>query len=216
MKNRKLNIYHSELVAVTLALLAFLSPSIGLTADYPPPGDYQRGAKTWANNCARCHNIRDPRDLRDDQWITSVFHMRIRAGLTGQQTRDILTFLQKANDQTSATSALTTASATKVVADSSKVSSGSSIAIGKKVYNQTCIACHGADGTGSLPGAPDLTQTDGPLAKSDDTLFKHIIEGFQTPGSPMAMPAKGGNADLNQDEIRSVLGYIRKTFGEGN
>lgn len=221
MKNRKLNIHYSELVAVTFSLLAFLSPSIGITADYPPPGDYQRGAKTWANNCARCHNIRDPRDLRDDQWITSVFHMRLRAGLTGQQARDILTFLQKANDQTSTTSTdtsseLTTASATKVAADSSKGLSGSSIAVGKKVYNQTCIACHGADGTGSLPGTPDFTQTDGPLAKSNDTLFKHIIEGFQSPGSPMAMPAKGGNADLSPDEIRSVLGYMRKTFGKGN
>ncbi|MFH1820201.1 MAG: cytochrome c, partial [Pseudomonadota bacterium] len=28
---------------------------------------------------------------------------------------------------------------------------------GQAVYNGTCIACHGSDGTGSLPGVPDLT-----------------------------------------------------------
>ena len=36
--------------------------------------------------------------VRDDFWEPSVLHMRLRAGLTGQETRDILTFLQKAND----------------------------------------------------------------------------------------------------------------------
>ena len=41
--------------------------------------------------------MRSPTDLRDDQWITTVFHMRVRAGLTGQEARDILTFLQGSN-----------------------------------------------------------------------------------------------------------------------
>lgn len=66
-------------------------------ADYPPPGDVSRGAQAWVDNCMRCHNSRDPRELRDDQWITTVFHMRVRAGLTGQEARDILTFLQESN-----------------------------------------------------------------------------------------------------------------------
>jgi|TARA_Y100000780_G_C13401159_1_gene308103 cytochrome c1 len=42
--------------------------------------------------------MRDPAEFRDDFWEPSVLHMRLRAGLTGQETRDILTFLQKAND----------------------------------------------------------------------------------------------------------------------
>ena len=60
-------------------------------------GDFIRGAQAWANHCTRCHNIRDPKELRDDQWKVVVSHMRIRAGLTGQQTRDILKFLQESN-----------------------------------------------------------------------------------------------------------------------
>jgi hypothetical protein len=58
-------------------------------------GDFIRGARSWANNCFRCHNMRDPKELRDDQWKLVVSHMRIRAGLTGQQARDILKFLQE-------------------------------------------------------------------------------------------------------------------------
>lgn len=66
-------------------------------ADKDKTGDVARGATAWVQNCVRCHNVRDPKELRDDQWITTTFHMRIRAGLTGQQTRDIITYLQASN-----------------------------------------------------------------------------------------------------------------------
>lgn len=61
------------------------------------PMAFARGAQSWANNCGRCHNIRDPKDFRDDQWKVIMTHMRLRAGLTGQETRDILLFLQRSN-----------------------------------------------------------------------------------------------------------------------
>jgi len=60
-------------------------------------GAFSRGAKAWADNCGRCHNIRNPKDFRDDQWKVIVSHMRVRAGLTGQDARDILKFLQGSN-----------------------------------------------------------------------------------------------------------------------
>lgn len=60
-------------------------------------GDLGRGVKAWADNCTRCHNTRDPKELRDDQWRSTVYHMRVRANLTGQETRDILKFLQESN-----------------------------------------------------------------------------------------------------------------------
>lgn len=59
--------------------------------------NFARGAKLWANRCASCHNMRDPKDLTDNQWKTVMTHMQIRAGLTGQDARDILEFLQKSN-----------------------------------------------------------------------------------------------------------------------
>ena len=60
-------------------------------------GDLARGAGLWTQNCARCHNMRDPKEFRDDLWKPIVTHMRIRAGLTGQDARDILVFLQASN-----------------------------------------------------------------------------------------------------------------------
>lgn len=60
-------------------------------------GDFLKGAQLWANNCARCHNYRSPKDYRDELWKPVLYHMRLRAGLTGQETLDILEFLQKSN-----------------------------------------------------------------------------------------------------------------------
>ncbi len=60
-------------------------------------GDFARGAKLWADRCGSCHNIRDPKDLTDSEWEATITHMRIRAGLSGQDARDILAFLQKSN-----------------------------------------------------------------------------------------------------------------------
>ena len=80
------------------AVIGLVSMSMGsLAAEYPDKGDFIKGAKAWADNCNRCHNLRDAKELRDDQWVTTMFHMRVRGGLTGQETRDILTFLQQSN-----------------------------------------------------------------------------------------------------------------------
>ena len=83
---------------------------------------------------------------------------------------------------------------------------------GKAVYEGSCIACHGADGTGSLPGVPDLTAPGGALTKSDAVLMDHVIDGFQGPGTPMAMPPKGGNPALTEQDVRDVLTYMRREF----
>lgn len=56
-----------------------------------------RGAQSWSQNCARCHNMRNATEFRDDQWKVIVNHMRVRAGLTGQEAREILLFLQNNN-----------------------------------------------------------------------------------------------------------------------
>lgn len=84
-----------------------LASAFGMTLAYAqqPPADaakpdplaFARGARLWAQQCARCHEMRDPKELRDDQWKPAVTHMQIRAGLSGAQARDILRFLQGSN-----------------------------------------------------------------------------------------------------------------------
>ncbi len=185
------------------ALLMLLSPAALEARDYlEPGGDSLRGAQIWANNCSRCHNMRDPQDVRDDQWITTAFHMRVRAGLTGQQTRDILEFLQTANNPAVA------AVDTGLRSDSASTSTGSDI------YNQGCIACHGVDGKGTVPGAPDFASESGPLSQSDEVLVQHIRDGFKSPGSAMAMPPRGGDSSLTDGDIQVVLDHLRESFSQ--
>jgi len=90
---------------------------------------------------------------------------------------------------------------------------GADAAAGKEVYSQTCVACHGANGKGAIPGVADFTDENGSLSKSDAELIKNITDGFQSPGSFMAMPPKGGNPGLAEADIKAVLAYLRKTFG---
>jgi len=82
-----------------IAVASLLVAWSGLALPQPPsdPQAFVRGAKGWAENCGRCHNARDPRDFRDDQWKVIMSHMRLRAGLTGQEASDILKFLQASN-----------------------------------------------------------------------------------------------------------------------
>lgn len=86
------------------------------------------------------------------------------------------------------------------------------LANGKNVYEGTCIACHGADGTGALPGVPDFTDKGGVLSNPDELLVERVLNGFQSEGSPMAMPAKGGNPNLTESDVRDVVRYLHSEF----
>lgn len=61
------------------------------------PEAVARGTKAWAEQCNRCHNYRDPKDLRDSEWEVSITHMRLIGNLPGDMARDIMTYL-KANN----------------------------------------------------------------------------------------------------------------------
>jgi len=196
----------SAVAAGILGLSGAMLANITQAADYPEPGDFARGSRVWAENCGRCHGIRGAKELRDDQWITTVFHMRLRAGLTGQETRDVLTFLQSSNAASVASKAVKPASTSASSAPTPGLT-------GKVIFDQTCVACHAPNGKGALPGVPDFTRKDGRLAKSDDVLLQHIANGYQSPGSPMAMPPRGGNTSLSEGDLRNVLNYLRETFG---
>jgi cytochrome c5 len=84
---------------------------------------------------------------------------------------------------------------------------------GAKIYEGTCIVCHGPEGRGALPGVPDFTAQKKRLANSEATLLKRVRNGYQSPGSPMAMPPKGGNSTLTDDDLKAVIKYMRRTFG---
>lgn len=179
------------LLAVVLCLITTVT---AVTAE--ESGDINRGAKAWANTCARCHNIRSASEFRDDLWQPIVNHMRIRAGIPGSMARDILAYLQASNYAAPAP--------------------GTSVAVtglsGQEIYSGTCIVCHGANGKGALPGVPKLS--DRLSQSSDDVLLHRIMNGYQSPGSNMPMPARGGNPGLTDDDVKKVLSFMKSNFGQ--
>jgi hypothetical protein len=55
------------------------------------------GAVLWGETCARCHNAPNPTAFSDAQWDAIGSHMRVRAGLTAEESAKIVTFLQQSN-----------------------------------------------------------------------------------------------------------------------
>jgi hypothetical protein len=55
------------------------------------------GAVLWSENCSRCHYSPDPEDYNDAQWEVIVMHMRVRTGLTEEESQKITKFLQDSN-----------------------------------------------------------------------------------------------------------------------
>jgi cytochrome c5 len=84
---------------------------------------------------------------------------------------------------------------------------------GSKIYHQTCITCHGQSGEGVVAGTPDFKA--GRLAYPTSTLMQHIKNGFRSRTAPRAMPPKGGNPDLSDQDIKNVLDYLYHQFGCG-
>ncbi len=189
--------------AIIVAGASSLAQATDPSASPADASAFARGASAWSTNCVRCHNARDPMDFRDDQWKLIMSHMRIRAGLTGQEARDILQFLQGSNNG----AALRSSAVQRVAVGATNAGPS-----GKTLYEGTCIACHGQDGRGTIPGVPDLADPKGRLTQADGVLKKHILEGFQSPGSPMAMPPKGGNPSLSEADVDNLLRYMRAGF----
>ena len=76
---------------------------------------------------------------------------------------------------------------------------------GPQVYNAACIACHG----GGIAGAPktgDAAAWGPRIAAGMDSLNNNALNGFT--GSAGFMPAKGGRADLSDEEIIAAVQYL--------
>jgi len=76
---------------------------------------------------------------------------------------------------------------------------------GPQVYNEACIACHGA-GIGGAPKFGDVAAWAPRIAQGVAVLREHSIDGYQ--GSTGYMPPKGARIDLSDQEIYDAVDYI--------
>lgn len=76
---------------------------------------------------------------------------------------------------------------------------------GEEVFNMACMACHGA-GVAGAPKYGDKAAWAPRIAKGEETLHKHALEGFQ--GTAGFMPPKGGRVDLADKSILNAVDYM--------
>lgn len=76
---------------------------------------------------------------------------------------------------------------------------------GETVYNQACVACHGA-GIAGAPALGDKAAWAPRIAQGMDTLHAHSIQGYQ--GKAGYMPPKGGRTDLSDQSVINAVDYM--------
>jgi len=77
---------------------------------------------------------------------------------------------------------------------------------GEAVYKMVCSACHATGAAGS-PKFGDNGAWGPRIAQGYDTLVKHAIAGIR------AMPAKGGNPDLDDVEVARAVVHMANSSG---
>jgi cytochrome c5 len=77
---------------------------------------------------------------------------------------------------------------------------------GQAVYTAVCAACH-ATGAAGAPKAGDAGAWSARIAQGYDTLVQHAVQGIR------AMPAKGGNPDLDDVEVARAVVYMANQGG---
>lgn len=88
---------------------------------------------------------------------------------------------------------------TATVAASSAASTGPKS--GDEVYSTACAACH-ASGVLSAPKFGSADDWAPRIAKGADTLYSNAINGIN------AMPAKGGNSSLSDEEVIAAVEHM--------
>jgi disulfide bond formation protein DsbB len=84
---------------------------------------------------------------------------------------------------------------------------------GKNTYGSLCIACHGPEAEGVQGLGKNLVTSEFVGQQTDDQLMEFIKVGRQV-GDPLnstgiAMPPKGGNPALSDQEIADLVAYLR-------
>lgn len=76
---------------------------------------------------------------------------------------------------------------------------------GEKVYQSTCVLCHGSPAVGApvLGNKEDWAPR---IAQGKDVLYKHALEGFT--GAKGTMPPHGGNPSIDEASIKEAVDYM--------
>lgn len=84
---------------------------------------------------------------------------------------------------------------------------------GSTLFTQYCSACHGPDAKGIKGVGKDLTHNDFVMGMTDEQFLAYVNAGRAVDDprntTGIAMPPKGGNPALKDQEIMHIIAYVR-------
>ena len=156
-----------------------------------PPQSLERGARLYSENCGRCHNARGPSEYDDRQWPIVVTHMRVLAGLPGDQARAIESFLRASNNPPPRP------------APSRAVEDEPSTLDGETLFQQFgCRGCHVVGGSGGTIG-PSL---DGLFERRDEAWIHDQVQNPKKNNPKSVMP----QFNLSDEQVRAIIEVLRR------
>ncbi len=194
---------------VGLAVLALLLwPAAGLSQQ-AAESEVAAGAKVYGDMCGRCHRPRSPLERTDRDWVTIINHMRVRANLTGKQTRAVLQFLQATNSSPAEAVPLPAAApaagsprtfSNVIATDAASIARGKAL-----VAEKACVGCHVVGAQGGQVG-PSLN---GVLKRRTAAFVRQKLTdpSFNNPTSMMP------NFGLTAEEIDAIVAYLNTLDG---
>lgn len=190
-----------------------------ITALGPEGAIWAEGMTLFANNCTVCHGIQgegsdmgvalNTPEVREIE--TAVLARTISEGvpttmmtgwanvLTPADIDALIAFLQNWDQITAAGMVLTPPEPIQIDVNNPE----EMLALGEKLFNTTCVACHGENGSGGT--GPVLNSQQILTRKSDDQLTSTIINGGHRPNS--TMPSFGDR--LTTVEIEALVSFLR-------
>lgn len=159
------------------------------------------GQKLFLNNCAQCHasdagGSRGFPNLTAGAWQWGGDAKAIKTTITEGRTGVMPPFGAALGEQGVKNVAQYVRSLSGLTADSIRV------ALGKDIYAQTCVACHGPEGKGNPAlGAPNLTDKNWLHGSAEPVVIETITKGRSS-----QMPAHKGV--LDEAKIHLLTAYV--------
>src|SRR5690625_317605 len=159
------------------------------------------GQRLFLNNCAQCHGS-DARgspsfpNLTDDVWLWGGEPEDIMETITNGRNGVMTAHADLMTPADASDIAQYVRSLNDLAHDSLRVNAG------QRLYDQFCIACHGADAKGNQAlGAPDLTDNTWLYDSSEETIVEGILQGRNN-----KMPAQ--KDILTPEQIRVLAAWV--------
>jgi len=107
-------------------------------------------------------------------------------------------------------------SADEVAAANPQDPTQKAMAVGRGVFDKTCVLCHQANGMGKEGTAPPLSGSEWVLAAKGDRIARIVLNGFTGPvtikGQEWNLTMVAWRDNYSDEQIAAVLTYIRSHF----